>query len=99
MQVSRAMLDLLTLFLFVCTAQARLVNRTMDDIYGDPTTGISPTCSSRITSVNITQDPCTGITCFIKPNTSLAFDGTWSTLTCDSSQLPCPAVITFEFPG
>jgi hypothetical protein len=70
---------LLSLFLLVCPSQAHLVNITIDDTYGDFTTGqkpvYQPVASSWYGPEACNQNPAA---CFILPNTSLAFDRTWT---------------------
>lgn len=72
MPIRRIILTLLTLLL-VCTTQAVLVNRSIDDTYGDNVTGQVPVYqpNGAWNGVN-----CSG--CFIVPNKSLAFDETWA---------------------
>ncbi|KAK2466636.1 hypothetical protein APHAL10511_000894 [Amanita phalloides] len=78
----RAAFDFLTIFLIFSTTQAALVNRTIDDTYGDSVTGQKPTYTPA--SSSIWQGPsCTG--CAIQPNPSLAFDGTWTAATYNPS--------------
>ena len=52
---------------------AALVNRTIDDYFGDPITGTFPIYSP----ANLWQqgNGCTG--CIVQPDVSKAFDGTW----------------------
>ena len=68
--------DLLYLLLLVSTALASLVNVSIDDTYGDLTTGKKP--------VYQPSGPWAGPncpTCAIVPSTALAFDGTWTAAT------------------
>ena len=92
MPIRRAVLGLFTLLLFVCTTQAVLVNRTIDDTYGDPTTGQIP--------VYQPNGPWNGANCSgcaINPSPSLAFDGTWSAATYNPGLKNIN--ITFSFTG
>ncbi|KAF8350376.1 hypothetical protein F5887DRAFT_1208434 [Amanita rubescens] len=91
MPTRQAILGLLALLL-VCTTQAVLVNRTIDDTYGDNITGQKP--------VYQPNGPWHGVECSdcaTNPNASLAFDGTWTAATYH------PVInnmnITFSFTG
>ncbi|KAF8334498.1 hypothetical protein F5887DRAFT_892651 [Amanita rubescens] len=92
MPIRRTVLALLTLLLFVCTTQAVLVNRTIDDTYGDGVTGQVPVYqpNGAWNGVN-----CSG--CLYNPNKSLAFDGTWSAATYNPGLNNMN--ITFSFTG
>jgi len=68
----------LVLFFFVVNilgqfGSAVLVNRTIDDYFGDPITGIFPVYSP--SSSWQQGNGCAG--CTVRPNSSMAFDGTW----------------------
>ncbi|KAF8711510.1 hypothetical protein AX14_013227 [Amanita brunnescens Koide BX004] len=92
MPVRRAALGLFTLLLLVCTTRAVLVNRTIDDTNGDPTTGLRP--------IYLPNGPWNGVSCSncaINPNASLAFDKTWSAATYNPGLKNMN--ITFSFTG
>lgn len=52
---------------------AALVNRTIDDYFGDPIAGTFPTYSPASSWQQ--GNGCAG--CTVRPNSSMAFDGTW----------------------
>ncbi|EDR13623.1 uncharacterized protein LACBIDRAFT_322694 [Laccaria bicolor S238N-H82] len=52
---------------------AALVNQTIDDYFGDPITGTFPIYSP----ANLWQQGNGCITCVVRPDTSIPFDGTW----------------------
>ena len=92
MPIKRAVLGPFTLLLLVCTTRALLVNRTIDDTNGDPTTGLKP--------IYLPNGPWNGASCSgcaINPNQSLAFDGTWSAATYNPGLKNMN--ITFSFIG
>jgi hypothetical protein len=67
------------LFLFVLPfADAGQVNRTIDDTKGDIVTGAKPTYLPTTGGVWAGAD-CAK--CAVQPNSSLAFDGTWTAAT------------------
>ncbi|KAM6500191.1 hypothetical protein JOM56_003205 [Amanita muscaria] len=82
--------NFLVLLLPLC--RAVLVNRTIDDTFGDPVTGFKPVY---LPSAAWTDQTCTG--CAVQPDTKSAFEGTWTTATY------CPGMhnmsITLEFTG
>ena len=88
----RPVLDLLTLLLLVCATQAKFVNRSIDDTYGDNVTLQVP--------VYQPNGPWNGANCSgcaINPSPSLAFDGTWSAATYNPGLNNTN--ITFTFTG
>ena len=89
---TRAVLRLFTHHLLVSTTRARLVNKTIDDTYGDPITGRAPVY---LPNGCWNSQNCFG--CVINPNASLPFDGTWSAATYHSGQNDLD--ITFSFTG
>src|SRR6266550_6856263 len=85
------LLNLLSLILLVCTTQGRLVNVSIDDHYGDPTTGQIPVYQP----VGPWGDQdCPA--CAIVPLKSMAFDETWHEATYNPS-LNNNIFITFSF--
>ena len=90
--VGRAALDLLILFLV--TARAALVNRTIDDTDGDSVTLQVPFYQPTVASP-WAGPSCVG--CAIVPDTSLVFDGTWHAATYHPELLNVN--ITFSFTG
>jgi len=52
---------------------AALVNRTIDDYFGDPITGIFPIYSP----ANLWQQGNGCARCLVRPDVSIPFDGTW----------------------
>jgi hypothetical protein len=83
----------LVLFLALSMPRAALVNRTIDDTFGDSVTGQTP--------VYLPTTPWAGpscTTCAIVPNKSLAFDGTWTAATYNPN-LFNNMNITFSFTG
>ncbi|KAF8326945.1 hypothetical protein F5887DRAFT_925011 [Amanita rubescens] len=103
MWVRRASLNLLFLFLLVCTVWARLVNISIDDTYGDLATGQKPvyqptgTGSPWYYSANCVP----GIPgCYVAPDTSLAFNGTWTAGSYDPLSYNTTGInITLSFTG
>ena len=94
MSIRRAALGLFTLLL-VCTTGAHLVNRTIDDTNGDPTTGLKP--------IYLPNGPwngpsCTGCAIQVNPNASMAFDGTWTAASYNPGLIN-NVNITFSFTG
>ena len=77
MLVRRVALNLLYLLLLVSTTQASFVNVSIDDTYGDVTTGQKPVYYQPSGSWD---GPSCAI-CEIVPSTALAFDGTWTAAT------------------
>ncbi len=92
MSVRRVVLDLLYLLLLVSTTGAGLVNVTIDDTYGDLTTGQKPIYQP---SGPWKGPSCTN--CDIVPSAALAFDGTWTAATYSPSLNNIN--ITFSFTG
>lgn len=83
----------LVLFLASSTTRAALVNRTIDDTFGDSVTGQRP--------VYLPTSPWAGsncTTCAIVPNKALAFDGTWTAATYNPNFFN-NMNITFSFTG
>lgn len=80
------------LILLLPLCRAVLVNRTIDDTFGDPVTGFKPVY---LPSAAWTDQTCTG--CAVQPDTKSAFEGTRTTATY------CPGMhnmsITLEFTG
>jgi hypothetical protein len=86
-------LDLLSLLL-VHTSQARLVNISIDDTNGDLTTGQKPVYQP--SNAVWFRPPCSY--CHFLPNTSLAFDRTWTAVNYDDT-FNNNINITFSFTG
>jgi len=93
MLIRRAVLGFFTLLLLICTTQAVLINRTIDDTNGDSTTGQVPVYQPGNGAWNGAS--CSG--CAINPSPSLAFDGTWSAVTYNPGLNSTN--ITFSFTG
>jgi hypothetical protein len=76
MLVGPTVFNLLSFILLICITNAILVNISIDDRYGDLTTGQRPVYQPD----NIwTHSPCDAdVYCITSPNTTLAFDQTWS---------------------
>ena len=92
MLVRRVTLNLLYLLLLVSTTQASFVNVSIDDTYGDATTGQKP--------VDQPSGPWAGLNCAgcaIVPSTASAFDGTWTAATYHPNIGDMS--ITFSFTG
>jgi len=86
MSVRRAVLDLLTLLLLVCTTGTRagLVNISIDDTYGDLTTGLKPIYQP--SGSTWYGQGCSGSSCgTIVPSPYSAFDQTWTAASYTSS--------------
>ena len=84
MCVRRAALHLLALLLLVCTTRAGLVNISIDDTYGDLTTGLKPIYQP--TGSPWYGPGCSGSSCgSISPSASSAFDATWTAASYTSS--------------
>ncbi len=92
MSVRQVVLDLFYLLLLVSTTRAGLVNVTIDDTYGDLTTGQKPIYQP---SGPWKGPSCTS--CDIVPSAALALDGTWTAATYDPSLNNIS--ITFSFTG
>lgn len=75
------------------TASAILVNRTIDDQFGDPITGTYPTYSP----AEDWQPGANCSDCSVRPDVTRAFDGTWH----DSTYYPgdSPRTVTVTFTG
>ncbi|KAF8345122.1 hypothetical protein F5887DRAFT_885429 [Amanita rubescens] len=103
MWVRQAFLNLLFLFLLVCTVWARLVNISIDDTYGDLATGqkpvYQPTGSGSPWYYSANCVP--GIPgCYVAPDTSLAFNGTWTAGSYDPLSYNTTGInITLSFTG
>lgn len=93
MSVRRAIQDSIILLL-VCTTQAVLVNISIDDTYGDHSTGQKPVYQPS----DIWFGPsCDETRCFVQPNASLAYDNTWTAAVYTSSTKNMN--VTFSFTG
>jgi hypothetical protein len=101
MWVRRSVIGLIALlFLGGCTTQAGLVNISIDDTYGDLTTGQKPIYQPS----GPWFTPSCGESCIVdpQPSASSAFDGTWTAATYDpsnSSYSNAGVNITFYFTG
>jgi hypothetical protein len=92
MRVRPTVFDLLAFILLVRMTKAVLVNISIDDTYGDLTTGQKPIFQS-VEEGTWAHSPCD---CLSSPNTSLAFDRTWTAgLAVPGSEID----ITFSFTG
>lgn len=80
------------LFTLVTLSPAVLVNRTIDDQYGDPITRRYPVYSP----VGDWQQGATCSDCAIKPNVSKAFHGTWHDSTFYPGSTPKSVSVTFN---
>ncbi|KAH9930925.1 uncharacterized protein B0H18DRAFT_1102885 [Fomitopsis serialis] len=79
-------------FLLSLDALAGQINRTIDDQYGDSSTGIQPSYSS-----NWNFGPECSI-CALHPSASDAFDGTWHDTTSNATD-PTQPYVTLDFTG
>ncbi|KAF8343333.1 hypothetical protein F5887DRAFT_1075891 [Amanita rubescens] len=95
MLVGPTVFNLLSFILLICITNAILVNISIDDRYGDHTTGQIPVYQPN----NIwTHSPCDAdVYCITSPNTTLAFDQTWSAAFYTPGH--GPVFITFPFTG
>ena len=76
----------------VTLSSAVLVNRTIDDQFGDPITSTYPVYSP----VGDWQQGATCSDCAIKPDVSKAFDGTWHDSTFYPGSTPKSVSVTFN---
>jgi hypothetical protein len=91
MYIKRAILNLLSLIL-LCTTHARLVNVSIDDHFGDLTTGQVPVYQP---TGPWGDQTCPG--CAVVPLESMALDGTWHEATYHPNLNNTN--ITFSFTG
>lgn len=80
------------LLTLITLSSAVLVNRTIDDQLGDPTTNTYPVYSP----VGDWQQGATCSDCAIKPDVSKAFDGTWHDSTFYPGSTPKSVSVTFN---
>ena len=80
------------LLTLVTLSSAVLVNRTIDDQFGDPITSTYPVYSP----VGDWQQGATCSDCAIKPDVSKAFDGTWHDSTFYPGSTPKSVSVTFN---
>ena len=80
------------LFTLVTLSSAVLVNRTIDDQFGDPITSTYPVYSP----VGDWQQGATCSDCAITPDVSKAFDGTWHDSTFYPGSTPKSVSVTFN---
>ncbi|THV03973.1 hypothetical protein K435DRAFT_230092 [Dendrothele bispora CBS 962.96] len=73
------------------------VNRTIDDSLGDSVTGQRPTYLPE--TPGVWEDETCGAGCFIQPDRSLAFDGTWTAATYKPSNGVGNVSLSFNFHG
>lgn len=85
----------LHLFALVSHVLAVLVNRTIDDQFGDPITGIMPVYSPE---ANWQQGATCG-GCWAQPSKYMTFDGTWHDSTYFVTSGGPPHSITIPFNG
>jgi hypothetical protein len=76
-------------------SSAVLVNRTIDDQYGDPITSTFPVYSP----IGDWQQGANCSDCAIKPDVSKAFDGTWHDSTFYPGSTPKSVSVTFNGPS
>ena len=92
----RRRLVALMIYLINCnhhhTASAILVNRTIDDQFGDPTTGTYPTYSP----ADGWQPGAGCSVCAVRPDVFKAFDGTWRDTTYHPGDAPRTVTVTFS---
>ena len=74
------------------TASAILVNRTIDDQFGDPITGTYPTYSP----ADGWQPGAGCSVCAVRPDVFKAFDGTWRDTTYHPGDAPRTVTVTFS---
>lgn len=86
---------LLALLVFNAYVAANIVNVTIDDTYGDSVTGLQPIYSPSVTD-NTWTASCTN--CFVVPNPTFAYDGTWHHAT-DGHAGITGLTVTFSFNG
>ena len=83
------------LFTLVTLSSAVLVNRTIDDQYGDPITSTYPVYSP----VGDWQQGATCSDCAVQPDVNKAFDGTWHDSTFYPGSTPKSVSVTFNGPS
>jgi hypothetical protein len=82
-------------FAFISYGWATLVNRTIDDQFGDPITGRTPTYSPE----DKWMQGATCKVCWARPDKHSAFNGTWHESTYYSTVGGVPHTITISFNG